>query len=82
MRLLRARPGAPGLRRLDLDASSVRQALLQSDPAGVSLRPDGSTLALGVVAFRNGQDLRYAGGLDADLAPGDCLLVVTPVTDS
>lgn len=82
LQLLRACADAEGPREFHLAAESLRHALIQVGVEECTLRPDRRSLALGVVAFRNGRDVRYAGGIEAPLAPGDRLLVVPPATDS
>jgi hypothetical protein len=80
--LVAPHPDAPGPREFHVVAESVRHALIQAGTTVVALRPDGRALAPGVVVFRNGQDVRYAGGMEAPLSAGDRLLVVVPATDS
>lgn len=82
LHVLTARPGERARGPIHLDAATPRQALSQADLDPGMFRPQSGALALGVVAFRNGQDIRHSGGMDAELAPGDCLQLVTPATDS
>jgi hypothetical protein len=83
VQVLTAHTGARGPRQRNLDASTVLDALRQVDSgAAPVLRAKGTALALGVVVYRNGHDVRHLGGIQAELTPADHLLIVIPATDS